>query len=473
MRRSEKPARAPMVANKRNYLNWTRHTFQDALDSRRVIEERDSDLLIYASPLSLIDYTSIVIMFVFLLFFSVYFWLFASSAPAIVNSIVSVPTTSNNTVNADYVSYTNNGIIRLQYWYNKKTGQWDTTNWWNSANVLTMLADFAIVSPAFKSAATDVFYNTFMRAPGYKLPMVKINTPTKVQTFTWPNIPSRMSAFATIDNTTTDRDFLNDFYDDEGWWALAWIRAYDVTQQKRYLDTATKIFADMVKGYGATCGGIWWNKAHTANVAIANELFLAVAATLSNRASNKDYYTDWALKQWAWIRDSGLINGDLNINDGLDLKTCKNNGGIVWSYNQGVILGGLIELSKALSDRVYLRIATNIARAGISKLSGQDGILHEPCEPDCGGDGNQFKGIFMRNLQLLQEANPVSEFGAFIKMNADSIWSNARSADNSLDLVWSGPFQTATAATQSSALDALVAAAAISNVGNSTSLSTS
>lgn len=72
----------------------------------------------------------------------------------------------------------------------------------------------------------------------------------------------------------------------------------------------------------------------------------------------------------------------------------------------------------------------------------------------------------MRNLQALQQAAPHHAYKTFIDRNADSIWEKARSRKrNLLGVVWSGPFDAAIASTQSSALDALVAAVASSPGG--------
>lgn len=55
--------------------------------------------------------------------------------------------------------------------------------------------------------------------------------------------------------------FINHFYDDEAWWALAWIGALDNTGRKEYLDEAIAIWYDMTEAWGRpTCGGIPWNK---------------------------------------------------------------------------------------------------------------------------------------------------------------------------------------------------------------------
>ena len=89
---------------------------------------------------------------------------------------------------------------------------------------------------------------------------------------------------------------------------------------------ANGIFEDM-KGGASRCGGIYWDRPQTYTNAIANELYLAVAASLANRmpAQNKQYYLDIAKTQWEWFKNSGMINGDSLINDGLD-DNCRNNG---------------------------------------------------------------------------------------------------------------------------------------------------
>ena len=375
--------------------------------------------------------------------------LFVLGSPARVDG--QVPTSYEQNM-----SHAQSAIIALQQWYNESTGLWETTGWWNSANVLTMLADFVAVDSSLDVVAEHVFQNTFSQAQKVRLETVKVMTPYSMTTYTEPELPPGI-----ICPTDGFAGFLNDFYDDEGWWALAWLKIYDLTKQRHYLQAAIDIFEDMKNGWGGTCEGLWWNKQHSYKGAIENALFLTVAAQLANRAFNKEYYLSWAWKEWDWFQRTGMINAHNNINNGINLETCRTDNGTVWSYNQGVILGGLLELYKAAANGTYLIMAERIAIAGIRFLSDSDGILHDPCEPNCGGDGPQFKGIFMRNLQKLQLEVPNDRFKAFINRNANSIWLNDRASGNELGLLWSGPIMDATASTQGSAADALVAALAI------------
>lgn len=372
---------------------------------------------------------------------------------------------------ASNATHAASAITALQTWYNEDTGLWDTTGWWNGANALTMLANFAAIDLSLNATAYHVYQHTFEKAQQANIDIVKVMSAHSLSSRT-DLVEALMVSFP---------GFLNDYYDDEGWyvpishihilgtnqiirWALAWLKIYDNTKQDQYLQAAQAIFEDMTTGWNAPCGGMWWDKAHTYSGAIENELFLTVAAQLANRVSTareNEHYLNWALTQWDWFHQSGMINSNHTINNGLDLATCQNDNGTIWSYNQGVILGALVELHWAFPDPEYLFTAERIAHAAIEHLSDCDGILHEPCEPHCGNDGPQFKGIFMRNLQLFQAARPSAAFGKFIRRNADSIWLKDRGSGDQLGLVWSGPFTGADASTQSSACDALVAALAI------------
>ena len=320
------------------------------------------------------------------------------------------------------------GITKLQSWFEPTTGLYRTTGWWNSANAITTLADYTRLTDDRQFAG--VFPVVFSLAP------------------------------------RTNAGFLNDYYDDEGWWALAWIDVYDLTHEKRYLEMAGSIFRDMTRGWDETCsGGIWWSKERKYKNAIANELFLSVAAHLAARSGDekeKARYLDWAEREWKWFAHTGMINADYQINDGLEAK-CANNRKTTWSYNQGVILGALSELYRQTHDAKLLDSANAIARATLANaaLIDKQGILHEPCEPKCGADGTQFKGIFVRNLARLYLTAPAPTYKDFLLRNADSVWKEMQPRKYEIGIIWNTPYGDANASTQSSGADALVAAIAV------------
>lgn len=217
----------------------------------------------------------------------------------------------------------------------------------------------------------------------------------------------------------------------------------------------------MAGGWDTTCsGGIWWSKDRTYKNAIANELFLTVAGRLHNRTPGDGglgSYLDWAQREWNWFAGSGLINSSSLINDGLT-SSCQNNNGTTWSYNQGVILGGLVDLYKAIADPTLLSQAETLATASTtsSLLVNSEGILVEPCEASgCGNDGPQFKGIFAKNLYYLFTADQNATYHKFLLTNANSIWTRDRNNSNQFGLHWAGPFDTADGSRQSAAQDVL------------------
>jgi predicted alpha-1,6-mannanase (GH76 family) len=331
----------------------------------------------------------------------------------------------------DYQACAAAGFGALHKWYNASTGLWRSTGWWNAANALTAVIRYT------KWTGDSTYEGTIQT------------------TFT---AAQKQHA-----------GFINNFYDDNGWWALAWIEAYDLTRDSQYLQAARTIFTANAAAWDPVCGGgLWWNSAKNYKNAIVNELFLTLAARLHQRTPNDQTYLNWALQEWEWFSSSGLIGPHGMINDGLT-AACANNGGTTWTYNQGVVLGGLAALYEITGDTAYLQQGETIANATLSNLTTPKtakvpGILTEPCETvaaGCNGDQVQFKGIFARNLFdfYLQSRQPA--YSAFMLANATSVWNNNKNAAHQFGMRWTGPFDRADAGRQGSALDVLNAAVAL------------
>ena len=137
-----------------------------------------------------------------------------------------------------------------------------------------------------------------------------------------------------MEHDAAHASFTNGYYDDEGWWALAWIAVYDLTAEQRYLDTAVKIFKDMHAAWNTTpIGGLWWNKDKSYVNAITNELHFSVAAHLANRCSqDEQHYVSVAQDSWNWFYASDVINDRDNIMDGMMAPDPRRfNMPLVWS----------------------------------------------------------------------------------------------------------------------------------------------
>ena len=328
-------------------------------------------------------------------------------------------------------------VQELQTYYDPTTGLFNTTGWWNSANALDSIVDY-------------------MKTTGSRLYLTDVSTTfTKAVNEAPPPTPG---------------NFIDTAYDDTQWWALTWVNAYTLTHNPAYLQMAEKIHAYVTGAWQPSLcgGGVVWQTTDTYQNAVTNELFLELSARLYLE-THQPTYLQWAQKELAWFNSSGLINSSSLINDGLT-TTCQNNGQTTWTYNQGVILGGLSALYRATHDQTYLTEAQKIANAAISNLVTSNGILAEPCSGSCPSqnpDQTQFKGIFMRNLESLYEVTGDQTYRQFIEKNATSIWDNDRNVDDVTGFDWAGPLtaidQSFNASTLSSGLDAFNAAAQVHN----------
>jgi predicted alpha-1,6-mannanase (GH76 family) len=244
---------------------------------------------------------------------------------------------------------------------------------------------------------------------------------------------------------------------------MAWIKTYDITGNDTYLSAAKDIFEDLKTGLNGTCGGQWWDKKKSQVDTINNSLFIAVGASLANRCpDNRLYYQNYAGKQADWLLGAGLFTKNNTFHDGVKLSDCSAEG-TVFTYNQGVILGGLVELYKADGQEGWLDWAGAIAKGAVTSLVDSNGIMTETGSyPTNDPTADQFKGVLARNLAILQGVRGDDAYVTILTKSADAIWSSDRDDSGRFGPDWQGPVYSTGASQQSSALDCLVAAAAVS-----------
>ena len=165
---------------------------------------------------------------------------------------------------------------------------------------------------------------------------------------------------------------------------------------------------------------------------------------------------------------SSLINGAGLVNDGLTAG-CANNGGTVYTYNQGLAIGAGVEVYRATGNSAALATAQRLADAATANNGTltRNGILTESCDATdrtCDDNAKQFKGIFMRYLMDLADVTGAARYRTYARTQADSVWNTDRDSLNRLGERWNG---TTSAAypnvrdwrTEASGLAALLAAA--------------
>jgi rhamnogalacturonyl hydrolase YesR len=320
--------------------------------------------------------------------------------------------------------------------YDPYNGWWPSS-WWNSAATLTSVIDFA------RTTGTHDYdwaiARTFDQNKG-------------------------VFAAGVRSSDAIEGDFISRANDDAGWWAIAWLDAYDYTGNSRYLNEAVTIVNYLQQYWDtSTCGGgIWWDRERTYKNAVTNGQYLWLTTALHQRIPGDTVWLQRANTAAAWYRSSGMINSSGLVNDGLT-SGCANNGSTVWTYNQGLAIGGFTELWKTTGDSSLLATARTLADAAVSNPAlTNGGVLTESCDigsASCDDNQKQFKGIFMRNFADLAKTTGSGTYLSYIQKQANTLWAQDRSPLNALGVRWAGTSpDPADWRTQASALGALTAA---------------
>jgi len=100
------------------------------------------------------------------------------------------------------------------------------------------------------------------------------------------------------------------WFDDNGWWGLAFVNAYRATGRRRYLADAQRALDYVAAvGWDAQGGGIWWNTSHPykAGEALASN---ALLATLLYQQTHSPFDLAEAQRLLGWANTTGFSAAD-------------------------------------------------------------------------------------------------------------------------------------------------------------------
>lgn len=205
-------------------------------------------------------------------------------------------------------------------------------------------------------------------------------------------------------NNTSRKDaWWNSFYDDMEWMAIAALRAYQTTNDQKWMDVTLELYEYIEGGWtDVNGGGVMWEKNHpNSKNACSNGPAMILAARLY-RETGKQEYLDFATKIYDWMAVS-LVNEYGGVWDGYG----NHNEGMLLTYNQGTWLGGCLELYNITQDKKYYYSALTTAEYVVNdrKRFSSLGVL----KGENSGDGGLFKGIFVRYLAQMITDNVLDE----------------------------------------------------------------
>ncbi|MEI6260855.1 MAG: glycoside hydrolase family 76 protein [Deltaproteobacteria bacterium] len=306
----------------------------------------------------------------------------------------------------------------------------------------------------------------------------------KDQLLKWPSIEKKL-------------DKNNEDFDDRLWWAMVFIRYYEVIDNNRDLldNKAAFIFKDRVVEKNAYDdfyeGGVWWQYAPKPfeyplwkkgpfpgrqKTAVTNSLFLMIAARLAlhyNKLGDTErynYFLEWANKEANWLRNHTPYDiwgrsvspvGDALEKDGEVVID-------IWTYNQGLYTIAMADYAELIKDSWPLQLAVDHWN-GYYKIIWPDGVLRELVNRDNPSgyprtDLMVFKGLATRHWMYAYDrikafsSTMASQISSVVRNSADRALANGNQ-QNKFGFYWekSDPFKW-NAATQSSAVDLLSAA---------------
>lgn len=215
----------------------------------------------------------------------------------------------------------------------------------------------------------------------------------------------------------------NVFNDDMLWLANSCLRAYSVTQDTDYKNTAIYLWGIIKQSWSDVFGGgiTWKQDTPYGKNAVSNAPAVILAMQLYE-LDKKPEDLSWAKNIYNWQKNTLVDPNDGTVWDNISLVNGEviTNKNWVFTYNMGTWIGAGLRLYHATGDATYLMDAVRTAKTFTNspKLI-SEGLLRD----EGAADGGLFKGIGVRYFtEIIQEPNvnstDHSAFVNFLEFNA-------------------------------------------------------
>jgi len=154
----------------------------------------------------------------------------------------------------------------------------------------------------------------------------------------------------------TNRRSVRTYFDDNGWWAIAFVDAFRATGNRRYLADSARAFRFILReGWDHRSGGTWWDTAHGHKTSEPLAAAAYAGAVLYSETRNPYYLRSvQRLIAWADARSWNRARGLYGRSD---------TDGTVMDYVEGMMIGAHLQLCKTLRRASHCRKAEALAAA--------------------------------------------------------------------------------------------------------------
>lgn len=206
------------------------------------------------------------------------------------------------------------------------------------------------------------------------------------------------------------------WYDDNGWWGIAFYDAYRATGDTRYLASAKRALLFVDSGWDPRKGGIWWDttRPFKAGESLAGGTLLAAYLYHETRAR---LYLRMANKYIRWA------DADFRGADGLYDRHERDK--TPMPYVQGPMAAAFAVLCDSTGDRAYCREGEELADRAAKRFPKLE-------------MGPQYDAMYVRALLELYRYDNNPRWYAIAADAADRADANARSSNGLYQLTWDG-----------------------------------